>query len=208
MGQLDEKTDSPVLMLDLGNVVFSLDFNPFEEWLSAKCTKDVELASEKFWELNTRYEVGSLSSREFMDQVRSEVGASFSDEEFSMMWNSCWAYDTPGMDLWLSELVGKLPLCVLSNTNDLHIGHFSKDKPILKRFDRLFYSHELGCRKPEAEIYTKVTEFLDVEPSSILFFDDREENIEGAINAGWNAELFVDVGKCSKRLKQHMDKTV
>ena len=79
---------------------------------------------------------------------------------------------------------------------------FVREKKILQRFDRLFLSHEMGCRKPEAAIYHQVAEELKVTPSSILFFDDRAENIEGARKAGWEAEIFGGVRASAERLKK------
>ena len=43
------------------------------------------------------------------------------------------------------------------------------------------------------EIYDVAAKRLGVEPSKICFFDDVEENCEGARAAGWNALRFVSV---------------
>ena len=83
---------------------------------------------------------------------------------------------------------------MLSNINELHEIEIDKR---LKReldivdfrsnyFDKVYYSHLIGMRKPDAEIYSFVHGDLGVTPSDILFIDDLESNIEAAKEAGWN----------------------
>jgi len=61
-------------------------------------------------------------------------------------------------------------------------------------FDGMFYSAELGSRKPEAAFYHKALARLpNVMASDIVFLDDTAENVEAARKAGWRAALFKDV---------------
>jgi putative hydrolase of the HAD superfamily len=52
-------------------------------------------------------------------------------------------------------------------------------------FDVVVDSSEVGCRKPEPEIYELTTHVLDVRPDEILYLDDFEANLVGARAAGW-----------------------
>jgi len=52
-------------------------------------------------------------------------------------------------------------------------------------FDKVYYSHNLGLRKPEQEIYFKVQKELNVDASHIIFIDDMIDNIEAAKKCGW-----------------------
>jgi len=45
--------------------------------------------------------------------------------------------------------------------------------------------------KPQREIYDDAVRGLGVRPGEALFLDDRIENIQGAREAGLEAELFV-----------------
>ena len=61
--------------------------------------------------------------------------------------------------------------------------------------DYLFFSCELGVRKPDGGYYHKIFEGLrrdlpDLMPEHVLFLDDRETNVAGARAAGWQAALF------------------
>ena len=50
-------------------------------------------------------------------------------------------------------------------------------------------SFELGMLKPDPMIYREAEVLFDACGSSILFFDDLPENIEAAMQCGWNAVL-------------------
>ena len=54
-------------------------------------------------------------------------------------------------------------------------------------FDLVIDSSEVGCRKPEPEIYRLTTERLRVAPERILYLDDFMANVIGAREAGWDA---------------------
>jgi putative hydrolase of the HAD superfamily len=57
----------------------------------------------------------------------------------------------------------------------------------LDKYDYVFLSYELACRKPDLEIYEKVQEQLPFDKKDILFIDDRTDNIIMAEKFGWNA---------------------
>lgn len=193
-----------ILVLDLGNVVFPLEFAEFEDWLATLWSGERAEGLAIFQSLYLNYERNEMDCGAFMSQVRSLMNVDFRDEDFEKKWLSCWRRDTVGMEAALMELKGRLPLVVLSNTNTMHMKHFLRDKAILSHFDRLFFSHELGLSKPQAEIYEEVRSRLGCKSEQLLFFDDKLENIQAARRAGWAAEVFVDVLTMRQRLDQHV----
>ena len=95
------------------------------------------------------------------------------------------------------ELREKFPISILSNTSFQHIEVFEKmfiDKQTiaLERYFRLFYSCRIGLKKPDTKIYEFVVEQLGIKPSQILFFDDKQENVEGAAACGFKTWLVKD----------------
>jgi putative hydrolase of the HAD superfamily len=67
--------------------------------------------------------------------------------------------------------------------------------------DDWFFSSELRMAKPDPAIYEAVTAKLGVEPTAVLFFDDREVNVEAARAAGWRAELWTSAESVQKTLR-------
>lgn len=58
----------------------------------------------------------------------------------------------------------------------------------LSQYDYVFLSFEMGCQKPEKEIFEKVNEKLPFCNKNILFIDDSQDNIDIANKIGWNTQ--------------------
>ena len=77
---------------------------------------------------------------------------------------------------------------IFSNTSISHAEFWRNEySELLKHFQKIFTSFELGMRKPEKESFLEVCSQMDVIPEKILFFDDTEENIIAANDLGMNA---------------------
>lgn len=57
--------------------------------------------------------------------------------------------------------------------------------------DHWFFSGELGMAKPDEAIYAAATSALGVDPAAVVFFDDRQVNVDAARQAGWDAHLWT-----------------
>ena len=53
-------------------------------------------------------------------------------------------------------------------------------------------SGEIGLIKPDRAIYEKHAGDFGLEPAATIFIDDSQKNVDGAIDAGWQAVLFTD----------------
>jgi putative hydrolase of the HAD superfamily len=58
-------------------------------------------------------------------------------------------------------------------------------------FDRRVYSCRLGLAKPDAAVYEAVLDDLGAAPQSVLFIDDRAENVLAAAALGLQAVRFT-----------------
>ena len=58
-----------------------------------------------------------------------------------------------------------------------------------RHFSGVFISGCMGVKKPDEEVYKRITTVLG---NDIVFFDDKEENIINAKKMGWNAVLVKD----------------
>jgi putative hydrolase of the HAD superfamily len=104
-----------------------------------------------------------------------------------------WAIDQDTVEL-LREMraAGRAKLALFSNAStkleadleacDLHV-----------EFDVVFNSARLGVAKPDPQAFLTVARMLDVPPEHCLFVDDRIPNVEGARQAGMQAEPFTGV---------------
>lgn len=57
-------------------------------------------------------------------------------------------------------------------------------------FDKLFASAHLGIGKPEQEFFAKVVQEIGAKKDEVLFWDDTQENVNGANEFGIHGEFF------------------
>ncbi len=56
-------------------------------------------------------------------------------------------------------------------------------------------SAELGMIKPDPEIYRHVARELGIEPSQMVFIDNKKVNVDGAESIGVTGHVFTGVGE-------------
>jgi len=59
-------------------------------------------------------------------------------------------------------------------------------------FDRIYSSAHLGLKKPAVEFFARVVEDMCVDKDNVLFWDDDQRNIDGALEYGIHAEFYSD----------------
>jgi HAD superfamily hydrolase (TIGR01509 family) len=82
--------------------------------------------------------------------------------------------------------------CALaSNQERNRARHMSQTLGYARRFDREFYSCDLGCTKPSAEFFDEIVRRAALDPARTLFIDDRQDNVAAARACGLEAAQFV-----------------
>ena len=183
------------LIFDFGGVIINLKTE--QEWLEEDLLPNFypeQLQALQQQGLFQEIETGKISAEEFIQQLKSiAINKSISDEEIIRHWNGI-LKDIPKHRLdFLKELKRKYKLILLSNTNQIHKEKFCHDmirkfgEDILEaNFDTVYYSHNIGLRKPHKEIYEFVMKSQNIEANEILFLDDKVENLLEPQNLGWN----------------------
>lgn len=96
---------------------------------------------------------------------------------------------------------------LLSNTNALHWAteHMAgSPDAAVANIEHPHASHTLGHTKPGPEIFRAFERETGFAPGQILFFDDTQENIDAARNAGWHAELIDHTGNTVAQVIEHL----
>ncbi|NNK77291.1 MAG: HAD-IA family hydrolase [Litoreibacter sp.] len=75
--------------------------------------------------------------------------------------------------------------------------------PFLVDFDRQYISGHLQVIKPDPEIYRIVEEDCGLPPETLLFTDDRADNIEAANARSWKTHLFTGTAGWAQSLVGH-----
>lgn len=176
------------IIFDFGDIFINLD----KEATAKELEKfGLEKITPDFVHHMHQFEVGSISSREFLDTAQSFFPQA-TLEQLKEAWNAI-ILDFPENRLTFIEELSrknKYRLFLLSNTNALHTEEVVKSMGP-ERFDRFkncfdaFYlSHEIGMRKPDSAIYAFVLKNNDLVPEQCLFIDDTLENTQSANTLG------------------------
>ena len=83
-----------------------------------------------------------------------------------------------------------VPVYSLSNFGVGSFEFAQTKYPFLKDFDQQYISGQLQLIKPDPAIYETLESGCGLPPGSLLFADDRANNIEAAQKRGWQTYLF------------------
>ena len=96
-----------------------------------------------------------------------------------------------------------IPVFALSNFGIYSFQYAETHYPELKEFDHRYISGYMGVIKPNPRIYEMVEEHSGFRAETLLFTDDREDNIQAAHARGWNVHLFKSSHGWAESLVQH-----
>lgn len=188
------------IIFDLGMVIINLEMeattNAFKDLFRGNYQAVIDQlnAIEHF----EKYETGKISSHDFIQGI-----AKLAQEDISDLIPNAWnamLKDIPDSRFSiLNQAKKKYKTYCLSNTNEMHIEwiyeYLQKEKKIKNLdsfFDQVYLSHEIGMRKPDAEIFDYVIKLNSLDPKRTLFIDDTLGHLEGAKKCGLNTFHLSD----------------
>ena len=178
-----------VLLVDLGGVVIELGGVPiWQAWTGAENEAEV-------WErwlrsaAVRRFESGRCGAEEFSREIVEEFGLAVAPADFAEQFARWPRGVYPGVAELLMRARRHLRVACLSNCNELHWPRFMGEMGLREVFEPALSSHQLGALKPDAEIFALAAERLECPPQRILFVDDNQINVDGALSAGYSARL-------------------
>lgn len=149
-----------------------------------------------------RLETGQLSPDEFFFALEGE-GMDLPHELMEEAWNKLLLPFPKEKFVDLQALREKYPLYLLSNTNLIHYRYYSAafeekyDESLRGQFVKAYFSHEIGMRKPGAEIFTYVLTDSNLKAEETLFVDDNAANVAAAKSVGMQAIQWEHNSKAS-----------
>ncbi len=181
------------IIFDLGGVLLNIDYTLTEKAFQAAGVSNFHdcFSQLKQTDLFDQLEMGQLPAEEFIAAMQKASEADITEEQVINAWNAM-LLDFPLRRLQiLQQLQLYYDLFLLSNTNEIHEKAFND---ILMRshgipsigvfFDRVYYSHRVGLRKPMKEIFELVLNESGLKAADTLFIDDSPQHIEAAKQLG------------------------
>ena len=152
-------------------------------------------------EVITGYQVGEITSDQFLTLVLSYCAEGITREMVTEAWDACIGpMPRYRLDMILALRRSGYHTHLLSNTNDLHWEeikrrYFSDEGyTCADLFDNIFVSHEMHLAKPDPEIYRQAVRQIGRPASQCFFIDDALANVEAAQREGLQG-AWLDLSK-------------
>ncbi len=187
------------IIFDLGGVLLDINYHltrtSFEELGVEHFSQMYSQAeADKLFE---KLEKGRVADKDFYQEFNKRAGLNLSQAQIDNAWNAMLLGFRENSLTFLKQIKNKYKLFLLSNTNDIHYRKFgemyfsdNRQASFEKFFDKVYYSFEIGMRKPDAECYNFVLLENNLDPSTTLFIDDSVQNVSAAGKLGISTILL------------------
>lgn len=189
------------VIFDIGNVLIEWQPERFYDSTIGEARRRALFAEVDLHGMNDRVDLG----HDFQGTIYAMADDHPEWREEIRTWHDRWIeMASPAIDQSVRVLralrANGVPVFALSNFGIGSFAHASDHYDFLREFDRPYISGHMGVIKPDPEIYRRLEEDSGVAPASLLFADDRPDNIAMADGRGWQTHLFTDPQGWADRL--------
>jgi putative hydrolase of the HAD superfamily len=182
------------IIFDFGDIFINLEK---EAQIVAFQKLGLNEPNEELVAMNDAFEKGKVTELEFINSFHKFI-PNASIEEIRTAWNTIIG-EFPLYRLEFLQLLShKYRLFLLTNTDEIHISRFEHNVGVsffsdfYQCFEKVYYSYEMGMRKPDAGIFSFIVNKHDLSPKRTLFVDDKKVNTDAAATLGlhvWNLQV-------------------
>jgi putative hydrolase of the HAD superfamily len=189
------------IIFDYGNVIFHIDFKRVQQaWKDLGIDNADEFYGHRQQDaVFNQLEKGEITNAQFRDRIRRLTNRNdLTDQQIDDAWNAIFIGIPPENHDLLLKIKPKYRTFLLSNTNAIHYDYFND---YVKKhfnldgndslFEKTYYSHIMGKRKPDAEIFEQVLHENHLDPAETLFIDDSPQHLETAKKLGLHTFLMT-----------------
>ena len=192
------------VIFDVGNVLF--DWNPrflYERLIDDEQALDAFLRDVVTVEWHLQHDAG----RAFADTSAERAALYPQHADLIRAWGPRFQESIRGRIAGMERLVADLdqarvPLFALTNFSHEFCPPFrAVEADLFDRFRDVLVSGEVGLIKPDPAIYRLALERFGLCAESVLFIDDRGDNVAGAEAVGMRGHVFRDADALRAELK-------
>ncbi len=195
-----------VVLFDLGGVLIELQGQPVKnEWMRHPEDHERNWARWLRSPAAQAFERGESSPDAFAEALIAEMDLTVQPDAFIEHFTQWPKGLYPGVFALLDQLrQTDLAVALFSNINELHWPRVMDEMRLDGRFDHYFASHLIGQAKPSVDAFRYVSSELAVAAESILFLDDNQVNVDGALEAGMQAYVVKGIEQVRQLLEQRI----
>jgi putative hydrolase of the HAD superfamily len=194
-----------VILFDVGGVLLT---NGWDHCERSVVLKDFQLDVTEFEarhpDANEAWEKDEITAQQYLDATVFYEPRNFTHQDFL---SAIFAQSVPLEDSAIPVLHD------LSATQNYLIGSLNNEArepndyrfaryDLRKYFEIAFSSCYVGLRKPHPEIYKRTIDILGRPAERILFIDDRQGNVDAAVNTGLKGIRFIGEQDLRRQLKE------
>ena len=185
------------IVFDLGGVLLDIDYHLTSQAFEKLGFSDFKKMYSQYAadELFENLETGKVTNDDFFIKLKS-IKSEVTSLQIAEAWNAMLLrFRTNSFD-YIEQLSGNYKIFLLSNTNAIHHAAFSKlfeskyNRSMDAYFTKAYYSHQIGLRKPNQNIFDFVLKDASIKAHETLFIDDSFNNIETAEKLNWETHLL------------------
>jgi glucose-1-phosphatase len=203
--------DIQTIIFDFGGVLLNIDYQAPVRGFARYGLTDFDKIYSQYAQnhLFNDLEIGRISPDTFYQAFRENTGCDLSDEQLKKIWNSL-ILDLPAHRLkMLLSVKSRTRTILLSNSNLIHYDYYTKALSEKYGYDswtdlfhKVYFSHQIGMRKPYKEIYEWVLKENNLLPNQTLFIEDSAQNLIEPRKLGMQTILLENGEDVSDILKK------
>ncbi len=180
------------VILDLGGVLVDIEpqntYKAFKRIFKAEYQIDIDW--ENLPEVVIAMETGKWSKDKFKKTMLEACKQGVSASQMVDAWCAMLMEFRTKRVKMVEDLAEKYNVYLLSNTNVYHVNFFEKEFknrfhfPLKRMFKKVYYSHEIGFRKPDPKAFEYVLKDAGLVPEETVMVDDRMDNCQAAALVG------------------------
>lgn len=199
-----------VVVFDYGEVLSMSQSEPDKLGILGAAGAEAATFWPAYWRHRDDLDHGAVSVADYWARVGADLGLEFGPADVQRLWAAdfrSWISVEPGSIDILDDLYrGDTRMALLSNAG-FDFGDPFRGAPFARYFEQIFVSAELGMIKPDPEIYRHVARELGIEPSAMVFIDNKDVNVVGARTVGVTGHVFTGVPELRAFLTTLADST-
>lgn len=182
------------IIFDFGGVIFDIDYQKPILAFKKLGIPEFEKLYHKVAQTNifNNLETGEISQDEFVAFLLEKINDPIiKGDQVIEAWNAILLDISKERVAIIHNLKEKYNIILLSNTNKIHVDAFEiiVEKSVgleyfKSAFKNVYYSNEIGMRKPNKNIFLEVCKWNGFIAEETLFIDDSIQHIEGAASCG------------------------
>ena len=191
------------VIFDYGNVLSAPQGAAEVEAMASMLQVPVDSFRKVYWQFRVAYDEAALDPAGYWRRVSEELSRRLGDGQIPQLIeidSRSWAHPAPLIPEWARKIREAGLITALLSNMPTTVRDYIQACAWLPTFDQRTFSCDVKAAKPAAEIFRRCLAGLTVNPSEILFLDDKHENVRAAEALGIHGVVYASTQQAARDL--------